>query len=135
MNDEIKPYTKTETTESSIVEFPLEKKKPQLRLMKGGNEPPAYNKDWLSDLRVGTEFLCRDKMGVVAPRWIVIEWIMGGLHPTGNVLLIPAKSPNDTKGWQWVDPREFCKFFEYRGIIEEPSDETYSNNPGMEPNS
>lgn len=88
----------------------------------GGWEPPMPpGKDYLSDMKSGTEFLVRDKTGIT-PRWLVVEWIHGGLHSTGNVLIIPTKSANDVRTWVWVDPKEFCKAFEYRGIIEEPED-------------
>lgn len=109
------------------------RQKPELRLMRGGNEPPVYGKDYLSSMKAGTEFLVRDRQGLIAPKFIVIEWIFGGLHHTGNVLLIPAKTPNDHHGWQWVDPKEFCKFFEFRGIIEEPEHETDSETARLVP--
>ena len=85
-------------------------------------EPPS-GPDWLSAIPSGAEFLVRDKFGSLTPRFLVLEWIHGGLHPTGNVLLIPAKSPNDTKSWQWVDPVEFSRMFENRGILLIPEDE------------
>jgi hypothetical protein len=85
-------------------------------------EPPE-GPDWLSSIKSGTEFLVRDKFGALTPRFLVLEWIHGGLHPTGNVLLIPAKTPNDTKNWQWVDPIEFCRIYDNRGILWEPEEE------------
>lgn len=91
---------------------------------KPGSKPPPPNGDWLSPLGdppypfSGTEFLCRDKAGRFAPRFVVQEYTFGG-KIRGNVLLIPTKTLNDPKTWQWVDPIEFCQIFEFRGIIEE----------------
>jgi len=89
-----------------------------------GKEPPDGGKDWLSGMATGTEFLIRDRWGSLTPKWVVLEWIFGGLHPTGNVLLLPMKTPNDPKTWQWVHPAEFCKAFEFRGIVDIPVLET-----------
>lgn len=96
-----------------------------------GKEPPT-GPDWLSGMKLGSEFLTRDKGGLLTPRFLVLEWIMGGLHPTGNVLLIPAKTPNDPKTWQWVAPKEFCQMYEFRGIIKEYTDEELENDPSSE---
>ena len=82
------------------------------------NGKPPINGDWLSDLPSSTEFLCRDKAGRLFPRFVVLEYTHGG-KLRGNVLLIPTKTLNDVKTWQWVDPIEFCAIFEFRGIIEE----------------
>lgn len=85
-------------------------------------EPPPS--DWLSGMKAGTEFLCRDKTMRYFPRWVALEYTHGGmLEPKPgirNVLLIPTKTMQDVKTWQWVDPLEFCMIFEFRGIIEEP---------------
>lgn len=113
------PPTKTEIEDAEVVSLDEFKARPKPAM----KEPPSGS-DWLSAIKSGTEFLTRDKFASLTPRWVVLEWIHGGLHPTGNVLLIPAKSPNDTKTWQWVDPVEFCRMFEFRGIIWEPEEET-----------
>lgn len=94
---------------------------------KPGRQPPSSG-DWLSGLGnpphppTGVEFLCRDKAGRFYPRFVVVEYTFGG-KIRGNVLLIPTKTLNDIKTWQWVDPIEFCQIFEFRGIIEEPNNE------------
>lgn len=77
--------------------------------------------DWLSPLACGTEFLCRDKTGR-NPRWLVNEFThCGKIH--GNVLVSPTVTLQDPKTWFWVEPVEFCKQWEFRGIIEEPKNE------------
>lgn len=105
------------TDDDNVVSMDEWKRQP--RPMRGGVGPPMKpGTDYLSDMKSGTEFLVRDKTGIT-PRWLVVEWVNGGLHSTGNVLLIPTKSANDVRTWIWVDPIEFCKAFEFRGIIEE----------------
>jgi len=85
---------------------------------KPGSKEPPHPGDWLSNIPSSTEFLCRDKQGRYYPRFVVLEYTHGGkIH--GNVLLIPTKTLQDIKTWQWVDPMEFCGIFEFRGIIEE----------------
>lgn len=77
--------------------------------------------DWLSGMICGTEFKCRDKTGRT-PRWLVQEFTqMGKLK--GDVLLSPTVTIQDPKGWFWVEPVEFCRQWEFRGIIEEPKEE------------
>lgn len=105
----------------------------KLELVVNNDEPvpktdrkdPPIGGDWLTPLGnhphppTGVEFLCRDKAGRFTPRFVVSEFTFGG-KIRGNVLLIPTKTLNDVKTWQWVDPVEFCQIFEFRGIIEEP---------------
>jgi hypothetical protein len=113
-----KVHGMAESNVASLEDWRREHPKP----LRGGGVPPMPpGKDFMSDMKSGTEFLCRDKMGYT-PKWLVVEWIFAGLHHTGNVLLIPTKSANDPKTWIWVDPVEFCKAFDFRGIIEEPVD-------------
>lgn len=77
--------------------------------------------DWLSPMKCGTEFLVRSKVGE-APKWLLHEFTHGGkIH--GNVLICPTPTLNDPRTWKWVDPIEFCKSFELRGILEEPKDD------------
>lgn len=99
---------------------------PDIPAKPGRQEPPSG--DWLSGMESGTEFLCRDKTGH-APRWMVFEYIHGG-KIQGNVLLIPSKTVNDTKSWMWADPVEFCRSFEYRGVLEDPGIPDRSDNDG-----
>lgn len=78
--------------------------------------------DWLSPMKCGTEFLVRAKMGE-SPRWLLHEFTHGGkIH--GNVLICPTPTLNDPRTWKWVDPAEFCRAFELRGIIEIPENDT-----------
>jgi hypothetical protein len=77
--------------------------------------------DWLSPMKSGTEFLVRSKTGEL-PRWLLHEFTHGGkIH--GNVLLCPTSTLNDVRTWKWVDPTEFCKSFELRGILEVPEND------------
>lgn len=111
--------TPTKRDENDTVVDMLQAK---VKLKTASKEPPT-GPEWLSSIKTGSEFLTRDIFGSLTPRFLVLEWIHGGLHQTGNVLLIPSKTPNDTKTWQWVDPVEFCKVFEYRGTLYVPTDE------------
>jgi hypothetical protein len=100
------------TQEDNVVDLEEWKATPKAAM----SEPPKG--DWLSRLPSGTEFLTRNTHGLT-PDWVVVEWVMLGLHPTGNVLICPGKTPNDTRSWQWVDPLRFCQANEFRGIIDE----------------
>lgn len=112
-----KEYGTVESDVVSLDEFR------QNRVATGGSGPPAKpGDDYLSRMVNGTEFLCRDLRGNT-PKWFIHEWIFGGLHSTGNVLLIPPKTANDNRTWVFVDPTEFCKAFEFRGILEVPEDD------------
>ena len=84
-------------------------------------DPPIG--DWLSRMKTWTEFAFRDPLGKHFPRWCVQDFKHLGLHISGNVLLCPTRELNNTKSWVWVDPVEFCKTFEFRGIIHEPTEE------------
>jgi hypothetical protein len=96
--------------EDNVIPF----KKPMLRLAPKQPE----DGDWLSPLKAGTEFKCRDKTGRT-PRWLVNEFTHCG-KLKGDVLLSPTVTLNDPKSWFWVEPTEFCKQWEFRGVIEEP---------------
>lgn len=101
-----------DTEESNVIPFA----KPKLNLDLGG----PTDGDWLSSMTSGTEFKCRDKTGR-SPRWLVNEFThMGKLK--GDVLLAPTVQLRDPKSWFWVDPIEFCKQWEFRGIIEIPDE-------------
>lgn len=95
----------------NVIDLTLPISKPN---MKG----PEGEGDWLSPLECGTEFKCRDKTGRT-PRWLVMEYThMGKL--LGDVLLCPSVSINNPHTWFWVEPIEFCKQWEFRGVIQEP---------------
>lgn len=94
------------------------KKNPALKV--AGTEPPAQ--DWLSRIDIDTDFIVQDKTGM-APKWMGIEWTMGGRHPSGNILLIPTKTQNNVQSWVWVcDPIDFCTKFKFMGVIETHED-------------
>src|SRR6266576_3799208 len=80
----------------------------------GGGMP--LEGDWLSDMVCGTEFLVRPK---VQKTWILAKFMHAGLR-AGCVLVIPMQGDEpiqDDKQWVWVDPAEFCKFWELRAIL------------------
>lgn len=89
-------------------------------LSKGGGTPP--DGDWLTPMKLGTEFLVRPK---TQKTWVLQKFMQAGVKH-GNVLLIPMKgeevSVPDTE-WIWADPVEFCKFWEFKGILLEPINE------------
>ncbi len=73
-----------------------------------------FDPDWLSKMPCGTEFLCRHKLE--GPRWSLMEFTHGG-KLQGNVLLCPTATINQPATWKWVDPVEFCKVWELRGVL------------------
>lgn len=87
-----------------------------LHLKTAGKGPT--DKDWLSPMVCGTEFLAR-KNG--HEPWILAEFMHGG-KKEGNVLLIPNRAYNNPREWIWVDPVAFCRAFELRGVLEVPED-------------
>lgn len=104
----IKPDLRLVSDNSDDLTLPIPK--PMMK------EPPEG--DWLSPLECGTEFKCRDKTGRT-PRWLVMEYThMGKLK--GDVLLSPSYSIQNPGSWFWVEPIEFCKQWEWRGVIQEP---------------
>lgn len=89
-------------------------------LQTGGGTPP--DGDWLSGMKIGTEFLVRPK---TQKTWMLAKFMQAGVRH-GNVLLIPMKGEDVTcpdSEWIWADPIEFCKFWEFKGILLEPTDE------------
>lgn len=89
-------------------------RKNRVRLKGGGNIPPEG--DWLSGMTCGTEFLVRPK---TQKTWILAKFMHAGLR-AGCVLVIPMQGDEpvqDDKQWVWVDPEEFCKFWELRAIL------------------
>lgn len=89
-------------------------------LQTGGGTPP--DGDWLSRMKIGTEFLVRPK---TQKTWMLAKFMQAGVR-NGNVLLIPMKGEDVTcpdSEWIWADPIEFCKFWEFKGILLEPMDE------------
>src|SRR6266436_2950040 len=104
----VKPPSRFE--DDNIIDLTLPIPKPKMK------EPPEG--DWLSPLECGTEFKCRDKTGRT-PRWLVMEYThMGKLK--GDVMLSPSYNINNPQSWFWVEPIEFCKQWEFRGVIQEP---------------
>lgn len=92
----------------------------QKALLTGGGTPP--DGDWLSKMKIGTEFLVRPK---TQKTWILAKFMQAGIR-NGNVLLIPMKGEDVTcpdSEWIWADPVEFCKFWEFKGVLLEPVDE------------
>lgn len=80
----------------------------------GGNQPPEG--DWLSRMKSGTEFLVRPKANKT---WILAKFMHAGLRQE-QVLVIPMRGDQpiqDDAEWVWVDPVEFCKFWELRAIL------------------
>lgn len=80
-----------------------------------GGRPPVDG-DWLSGMKTGTEFLVRPK---VQKTWILAKFMHAGLR-ANCVLVIPMQGDEpiqDDKQWVWVDPVEFCKFWELRAIL------------------
>lgn len=103
---------------SDVISFD-EYRKNRLRLKTGGNQPPEG--DWLSGMVCGTEFLVRPK---VQKTWILAKFMHAGLRQR-CVLVIPMRGDQpiqDDKEWVWVDPIEFCKFWELRTILLVPED-------------
>lgn len=86
------------------------------RVKTAGKGPTNW--DWLSPLTSGTEFLCSHKQ---QSQWLLTNFTHGG-KKEGAVLLIPTATMNDHRSWIWVDPAEFCKVFELRGILDTPDD-------------
>lgn len=112
-----KPFKEASMNDGPKLELVVSNDEEIIPAKPGRQEPPGPS-DWLSGLSSGTEFLCRDKAGRYYPRFVVLEYTHGG-KIQGNVLLIPTKTMNDVKSWQWCDPLEFCNVFEFRGIIGE----------------
>lgn len=106
---------KKEATQA--VDNVLDFAKQKALLAAGGGTPP--DGDWLTPMKIGTEFLVRPK---VQKTWMLQKFMQAGVR-NGNVLLIPMKGEEvtvpDTE-WIWADPIEFCRFWEFKGIILEP---------------
>ena len=95
----------------------LQFKKPLLKL---APKDPTDDGDWLSGMKVGTEFKAHDKLR--DPSWLVRDLTyLGKLK--GDVYLCPTNALQDSKQWFWVNPVAFCREWEFRGIIEEPQDQ------------
>jgi hypothetical protein len=110
---------KKEATETvdNVLDF-VERKRALTRT--GGGVPT--DGDWLTPMKIGTEFLVRPK---VQKTWILAKFMQAGCK-NGNVLVIPMKGEEVTAPeaeWVWVDPIEFCKFWEFKGLILEPIDD------------
>ncbi len=92
-----------------------------LRLKRRGGGGPTRDGDWFSDMIWGTEFLVRPK---VQKTWMLAKFMMGGLKE-GMGLVIPMRGDEpvqDDKEWMWVDPVEFCKYWELMAVILVPKE-------------
>lgn len=108
------------TEENDNVVLDLEERRKQKRRGLGGGNPPTD--DWLSPMKIGTEFLVRP---VSQKTWILAKFMQAGCKD-GNVLIIPMKGEEVTapeSEWIWCDPVEFCKFWEFRGYVLIPVEE------------
>ena len=97
-------------------------RQPRLKF-KVKDRPPTD--DWLSSMKPGTEFVTYFRQGTI--NWLLSEWtFLGwkeGLEGTGGVCwIVPTQEINNIKEWKPVDPINFCKAFELRGITEIPED-------------
>lgn len=92
----------------------VRKNKAKFRTVTGGGVPP--DSEWLPKMEWGTEFLVRPK---VQKTWLLVKFMMGGVQ-NGCVLVIPVRGDEpiqDDKEWMWVDPVEFCKYWELMAIL------------------
>lgn len=106
-------------TEENIV-LDLEERRKLKKVAIGGGNPPDV--DWLSPMKTGSEFLVRPKQ---QKTWILAKFMQAGCKE-GNVLVIPMKGEEVTAPeaeWLWVDPVEFCRFWEFRGYVLVPIDD------------
>jgi hypothetical protein len=110
MNEVPRIIEETEKETDNVIPF----ERPILKL--APTEPNGG--DWLSGFEPGTEFKCRDKTGR-NPRWLINDFTYLGMLK-GDVYLSPTVTLSEAKTWFWVDPKAFCKEWEFRGIIEEP---------------
>lgn len=114
MNEQPKIMEDQENKDSNVFDLADRRKYPLLKV--DSKDPPSG--DWLSHMKNGTEFKCRDKTGR-NPRWLVHDFTyLGKLK--GDVYLSPTVSLANNNTWFWVDPKLFCIEWEFRGIIEEP---------------
>lgn len=105
----VKEYGLVESDVVSLEEF----RRNKLRSRGGGGNPPG---EWLSGMVWGTEFLVRPK---VQKTWLLVKFMMAGVKE-GMVLVIPMRGDEpvqDDKEWMWVDPVEFCKYWELMAVI------------------
>jgi len=94
----------------SLEEFRKNHPKPM-----GGGSPPSEG-DWLSPMVWGTEFRVSPKM---QKTWLLMTFTMAGVR-NGTVLVIPHHGDEisqDTKEWMWVNPLDFCKFWDKIAVI------------------
>lgn len=111
------PMVLTEDNVVSNEEFI--KRKSRKGLGFGGGPP---DEDWLSGMKLGSEFLVRPKQ---QKTWILAKFMQAGVKD-GNVLVIPMKGEEVTApeaDWIWCDPVEFCRFWEFRGYVLVPIEE------------
>lgn len=102
-----------------LAEFRRSRLRAVAKTILGGGPPDG---EWLSKMKVGTEFLVRPK---AQKTWMLAKFMQAG-SKNGNVLVIPMKGEEvnaPESEWMWVDPEEFCKFWELRGILLIPKEE------------
>lgn len=109
----------TLTEENDNVVLDLEERRKARKGLGGGGPPDV---DWLSPMKLGSEFLVRPKQ---QKTWILAKFMQAGCKD-GNVLLIPMKGEEVSapeSDWIWCDPVEFCRFWEFRGYVLIPIEE------------
>jgi len=87
---------------------------------KYGGQPPEEG-DWLSTMVWGTEFRVSPK---TQKTWLLMTFTMAGIR-NGTVLVIPHHGDlisQDEKEWMWVNPIEFCRYWELAAIILVPEE-------------
>lgn len=105
---------------TNVLDF-MEKRK---ALATGGGGSAGM--EWLTNMKMGSEFLVRP---LSQKTWVLAKFMFAGNKIQAsytNTLLIPMKGESvsqDESEWMWVDPVEFCKFWEFRGYILVPEDE------------
>lgn len=111
----VKEYGVVESDVVSLDEF----RSLRLKRRGGGGNPPEG--DWFSRMIWGTEFLVRPKQ---QKTWLLVRFMMGGVKE-GMGLVIPMRGDEpvqDDKEWMWVDPVEFCKYWELMAVVFVPKE-------------
>lgn len=109
------------TIDSEVVDLAEVRRK--LPKRGGGTSGGKPGDDYLSDMPWGTEFLC-GKLG--SNDWLLVRFLKAG-EQEGMILVVPMQGEGpieDERGWMWVDPVKFCKFWEKKAVLVVPKDET-----------
>lgn len=107
----MKTYGTVKSDVVSLDEFRKHHLKPD-----GGGPKGPKKGDWLSDMVWGTEFLVRPNANKT---WMLARFMHAGRRER-MVLVIPMRGEEpvqDDKEWLWVDPVEFCKYWELMAIL------------------